>query len=373
MAANQEERGLQKSEAKQLQVLQNDLQKLLPALNQALPETMKKYLTPERVVKVAMLAIRKSPLLAKCTRESIFQGIMDSASLGLDVGGLLGHAYLVPFKNNKLGAYEAQLVIGYQGYISLARRSGEVLSVKAEVVYEKDKFEIDLASGDLPKHIPHLDGDRGKPKLVYCAARFRDGGAHCEMMTMSDVEKIRMKSRAKDSGPWANPETYLEMAKKTVVRRARKYWPLSIDTASELAKAVEVEDRVEDWGESGEIISAAYAAREEEPKPRSRTEEVLARIQSDNPVTGETTWAGGPEEHTQPPAEPDLNLTTNEELLAYVRTRWAELMPETRTDADILQAMRGLGMERKELGRCSTDDLKALLKHFDRAPQEIPK
>lgn len=358
MAASKNEQALA------IRTVQTDLEKLLPALNQALPETIKKYLTPERVVKVAMLAIRKSPLLAQCSKESILQCVMDSASLGLDVGGMLGHAYLVPFKNNKKGIYESQLVIGYKGFINLARRSGEVLSVKAEVVYENDEFDVDLASGDLPKHKPFLKGDRGKPYLVYCVARFRDGGNHTEVMTLSDCEKIRMRSRAKDAGPWANKDDYLEMCKKTCTRRAAKYWPLASDTANDISHAVEVDAKTEVSSDAEDIITAAYSVvPEAEEAPPSRTDEVLAKItQQDNPKTGETSW----ENDQAAPAAP-------EELLAYVRTRWCEVSPDAKGDKDILRALKGVGIERDSVGKCSEAELKKLLATFDRQAPEAAK
>jgi len=343
--------------------VQTDLEKLLPALSQALPETIKKYLTPERVVKVALLAIRKSPLLAQCSKESILQCVMDSASLGLDVGGMLGHAYMVPFKNNKKGIYESQLVIGYKGFINLARRSGEVLSVKSEVVYDKDEFDVDLASGDLPKHKPFLRGDRGKPYLVYCVARFWDGGNHTEVMTLADCDKIRQRSRAKDTGPWANKEDYLEMCKKTVTRRAAKYWPLATDTANDISQAVEVDQRAEVSPDAEDVISAAYSVVSEAEAPPSRTDEVLAQItQQDNPQTGETAW----ENDQAAPVAP-------EELLAYVRTRWCEVSPDAKGDKDILRALKGIGIERDAVSKCSEVELKKLLATFDRQAPEPKK
>lgn len=353
-----EEKGLQKREQQALAAIQGDLQKLLPALSQALPETMKKYLTPERCVKVAMLAIRKSPLLAQCTKESILQCVMDSASLGLDVGGMLGHAYMVPFKNNKKGIYESQLIVGYKGLISLARRSGEILSVKSEVVYENDEFDVDLASGEVPKHRPYLKGDRGKPYLVYCVARFRDGGNHTEVMTLADCEKIRQRSKAKDAGPWANKEDFLEMCKKTVTRRAAKYWPLSSDTATDIAQAVEVDEKSEG---GGDFINASFSVVGELPAARSRADEVFDKLAEELPNRHrEDEW------RDEEPQVPVGTEPAAEEALTYLRTRWAEIMPDARTDKDILGALKGLGIERDALGKATTDDVQRLLKHFDR-------
>ena len=366
---------LAKKEPNQLARLQDDLNKLLPALNQALPATIKKYLTPERVVKVAMLAIRKSPLLAQCSRESILQCVMDASSLGLDVGGMLGHAYLVPFKNNKKGIYESQLIVGYKGLISLARRSGEVLSVKAEIVYDKDEFEVDLASGDLPKHKPYLRGDRGNAYLVYCVARFRDGGNHTEVMTLADCEKIRLRSKAKDAGPWSNRDDYLEMCKKTCARRASKYWPLSTDTASDVAAVAELEAKHEEVPinqDAGDVLDAVYSSAQAIEAPRSRTDEVLARISGDNPVTGETSWGEPGPEVSDPPEPPEP--PASEDVLAFARTRWAELSPDHRADKDILAALRGINIRRTELSQCSEGEFKALFDWVQRpgAKQATP-
>lgn len=349
-------------QTRQLKAIQTGLQGLLPALGQAIPSTMKRYLTPESLTKVAFLAIRKSPDLVKCTPESICQSVMEAATLGLEVGGPLGHAHLVPFQNRKKGIMECQLIIGYTGYINLARRSGEVSSVTAQVVYENDLFDIDLASGKPPTHKPLLKGDRGAPYLVYVVAYFKDGGFHPEMMTKSDIDAIRKKSKMSDGPAWR--DNYWAMGLKSCIRKAKKMWPLSTNTAIEMSKAERIEDKVEDWGEAPIDVPFTEVLAEE-PEPKSRTAEVLAQIS--NQDTGETTWEGGPEEHKPdaPPPQP-----ANEELLSYVRTRWAELMPDARTDKDIMQALKGLGVDRPSLGKCTDQDLKTLLGTFDRKRPE---
>ena len=218
---------------------------------EALPATVRKYLTPERLTKITLAAISRSPQLLECTPESVLRSVMDAAALGLEPGGPLGQAYLVPFRNK--GKPEAQLIIGYRGLITLARRSGEIESVASNVVFARDRFRCDLATG-LLEHEPFFaelpDGasqmsdddidaacDRGKPIAVYCVAKFVGGGQHVDVMTMADCEKIRRQSKAADSGPWAN--FYLEMCRKSVTKRAAKYWPLSI----ELADAMERDDQ----------------------------------------------------------------------------------------------------------------------------------
>lgn len=220
---------------------------------EALPATVRKYLTPERLTKITLAAISRSPQLLECTPESVLRSVMDAAALGLEPGGPLGQAYLVPFRNK--GKPEAQLIIGYRGLITLARRSGEIESVASNIVFARDRFRCDLATGTL-EHEPFFaelpDGasqmsdddidaacDRGKPVAVYCVAKFVGGGQHVDVMTMADCEKIRRRSQsgAKNEGPWGSD--YLEMCRKSCVRRSAKYWPLSI----ELADAMERDDQ----------------------------------------------------------------------------------------------------------------------------------
>lgn len=242
--------------------------KFLRAVEDALPMTARKYMTPERVAKLALMAYRKNSYLWNCTPESVMEAVMDMAQLGLEIGGAIGQAYLVPFKDT------ATAIIGYRGLISLARRSGEIASVTSQVVYENDVFDLDLGSGEPPKHKPCMNGERGKMIAVYCVARFKDGGMHVEFMPKSDVDKIRSRSPSDKRGmsPWKTD--YEEMAKKTVVRRAAKYWPMS----TEMADALEYDNKTDG------VVSVTLNRDElpepdapDEPAP-SRTQEVLDAV-----------------------------------------------------------------------------------------------
>lgn len=194
------------------------------------------HLTPERVVKMALVAASRQPLLYKCTQNSILQAIMKSAELGLDCSGTLGRAYLVPYFNSKLGAYECQFIPGYQGLIELARRSGNIARIESRVVYENDAFDVEYGLDQKLAHRPAIGVERGEMRCVYAVAELTDGSRQIEVMTMEEVEAIRNRSKAKDNGPWKTD--YPEMSRKTVIRRLAKYLPLS----TELAKAFEADD-----------------------------------------------------------------------------------------------------------------------------------
>lgn len=194
------------------------------------------HLTPEKMARIALNELRTNDYLFKIAAQnpqSFVNAVLQAAHLGLEIGGALGQAYLVPYKG------EIRMMPGYRGLISLARRSGEISSINAEVVYENDKFDLTLGVDPTVEHKPLLRGDRGKPALVYMVAKFKDGGHHFEWMTIEEVEKIKSRSSAVASGkktPWDTD--YDEMAKKTVIRRGWKYMPMSI----EMQKALTIEN-----------------------------------------------------------------------------------------------------------------------------------
>lgn len=213
-----------------------------PEIKKQLQRAIPKHLTVDRLLRTSMTAIRTNPKLLQCTQQSLLACVMGCAALGLEPEPFLGQAYLVPYKRNFKDAngkwhsqMEAQLIPGYRGYISLARRTGEVQSVSAQVVYENDRFDLKFGLHETLDHEP-AEGDRGAVKGAYVIFRYKDGSYSFDYMSRADIDKIRERSKAKESGPWVTD--YEEMAKKTVIRRHVKLAPLSV----ELAKAAASEN-----------------------------------------------------------------------------------------------------------------------------------
>lgn len=228
----------------------------------AVPKSLQ--ITPERIVKLALMAAtQRGSMLPQCSPVSVLKSLTDLAAVGLEPGtGPMAMAYLVPFRNG--AQWEAQPVIGYRGYISLARRSGEFQDLHATVVYAKDEFDVDLGSSPRLVHKPyHGDGkDRGVVVGAYCVARFTNGGQQIEFMRRVDIEGVRDKfsKAAARGGPWR--DNFEAMAVKTVIRRAAKHWPLSVELQDAIAlEAGATVDAEPDWGPAG----AADTAAESEP------------------------------------------------------------------------------------------------------------
>lgn len=209
---------------------------LITARRSSLEAVANKHLTTEKLIKFVGVAVSKSPKLRECTPMSVLECVMTAAQLGLDPSGVLGSAYLVPFKQ------QCTLIIGYRGLIDLCRRSGDVVSVQARLVYRADEFECQLGS-DEPRitHKPNLQADREDKDIIgaYAVALLTGGVRQFDWMSRKEIEKIRSRSRASGAGPWVTD--FGEMCKKTVIRRLVKSLPLTTETAHEIETITKVD------------------------------------------------------------------------------------------------------------------------------------
>jgi len=178
-------------------------------------------ITVEKLVEKAYFSISKNTRLLACTHESLLTSVAQAAILAIDCTGTLGQGYLVPFGK------ECVFVVGYQGLIELARRSGHVSRIEARPVYENDEFEIIFGSDQIIRHVPNLTAKPGKLVCAYAIAEIKGAGKQIEIMRADEMNLIRDRSPSKGQGPWTTD--YSEMCRKTVVRRLIKYIPKSPD------------------------------------------------------------------------------------------------------------------------------------------------
>jgi recombination protein RecT len=252
------------------QTIKDLLERAKPSIAAVLP----KHLTADRLLKVALSATARNAGLLACTPQSIILAVMQGAELGLEVGGLLGDAYLVPFKN------QVQLIVGYRGMIKLARQSGALASIEANVVRQNDVFDLEFGLDSKLVHKPAMTGEPGEVVAAYAIARFKDGSRQLDVMTRAEIDAIRTRSASAMSGPWVTD--FAEMAKKTVVRRMCKYLPLS----PELQKALEHEAAIEQ-NVASPIIDVEMLQPDPEPE-KDRAEDLKAKIAAKNGTTTKT-------------------------------------------------------------------------------------
>ncbi|MCX7585052.1 recombinase RecT [Phenylobacterium sp. 58.2.17] len=192
-----------------------DVQRMEKQFALALPD----HVSPEKFVRVVMTAINTNPDLQKADRQSVLAAAMKCAQDGLMPDGR--EAALVTYGN------KASYLPMIAGVLTKVRRSGELETINAHVVYDKDVWSYTLGDEERIEHRPYMEGDRGKAIAVYAIAKTKDGGIYREVMSVSEVEQVRNVSRAKGNGPWV--QWWGEMARKTVLRRLSKRLPMSTD------------------------------------------------------------------------------------------------------------------------------------------------
>jgi len=214
------------------------LDKMKPEIKRALPQ----HLTADKMTRLVMTELRVNPKLAECSIESLLGGVMKSAQMGLEIGN--GEAYLVPYFNSKSRKLEAQFQPGYKGLLKLVANTKKIKNPCVFPVFSKDFFDLQLGTEPKVIHKPCLDEDRGEVKGYYFTAEHVDGGHYIEWMSIAEVNRIRERSKSKDSGPWVTDP--IEMGRKTLAKRACKYLPSS----PELSDAIKLDNEIE----SGTIL-----------------------------------------------------------------------------------------------------------------------
>jgi recombination protein RecT len=206
------------------------IDKLAPSMAAALP----KHVRADRMARVALTALRRTPQLLQCSEASLLASIMTLAQLGLEPNTPLGHAYLIPYGN------ECTPIIGYQGFIDIARRSGLVTSIYAHVVREGDTFKYTLGLRPTIDHVPSDLPDREDKPIthVYAVAHLRDGDPIFVVLSNAQVE-ARRKRGASGRGkktPWDTDREAMTL--KTAVRALWRWLPKS----AEMQRAQETDE-----------------------------------------------------------------------------------------------------------------------------------
>ncbi len=166
----------------------------------------------------AIQAFQKNDSLAKTAMAnptSAQNAIINVAAIGITLNPAAKLAYLVPRDGG------VHLDISYMGLLHLAQVSGAIEWGQAKLVYANDTYEsngLDKA----PTHKYNAFGERGSVIGGYCTVKTRQGDYLTDEMSLAEIKQVESTSKAKN-GPWKN--WWEEMARKTIVKRAAKYWP----------------------------------------------------------------------------------------------------------------------------------------------------
>lgn len=208
-----------------------------------LKDLLPKGMSVQKFQAIVVSAVADNMDLLDCDRASLLKSCLQAAELGLSLNKSMAEADILKVYNGKTKRFDAQFRPRYKGLMKLALQSGEVMKIESRIVYANDQFEVE--EGIEPRIIhKHGLGSRGEMIGAYCVWKLRNGEAQFEVMSKEEIEAIRDRSSSKMKdgtvvGPWKTDPA--EMWRKTVVRRATKYMPLS----TEAARAVHMDNVAE--------------------------------------------------------------------------------------------------------------------------------
>lgn len=259
---------------------------------------MPKGMEAQQLVRDALHLMRTTKHLAECTAESVLGALMTFAQLGLRPG-VLGHGWPIPFKTRKLiggrwtDVYQAQVVIGYKGYVELGHRSPQVGKIGGRAVHARDEFDIEYGLDEKLIHRP-AKGDRGEVAGYYAVIKLVHGDPLFWHMTRDEVIEWRNRyatsvvrdrkgepilddnGNVQGSGPWFEMDgppgatPFDQQAIKTCFLRAGRWMPKQID--ANLARAMEVDGAVRISHPGAEhhpddMLTAEHPVLDMEPEP----------------------------------------------------------------------------------------------------------
>lgn len=208
---------------------QSEISSYLMNMKDRVAAVLPKHLTAERVLQMAATTIKNNPKIAQCTPASLLGAVMQSSILGFPPVEALGYCYFVPYGR------DVQFQIGYRGYRELVRRGGQTKMIYAEIVREGDVFDVELGLNRHLIHKPKLDIYQ-PIKYVYGVCLLLNGGFEFVVLTIQEIERLRMRNamqKGAPSGAWATD--YEAMAKAKTLKQLCKTLPLNIDIYSTVA------------------------------------------------------------------------------------------------------------------------------------------
>lgn len=293
------------------------LDAVIRAASAELGKALPAHLNPERLVRIALTAVRLNPELSKATPASFLGALFVLGQLGLEP--INGQAYLLPFNNRKkVGndwktTKDVVAVIGFKGYVSLFYRHQNAISLDVQTVHANDEFSYAYGTDPYLKHVPAIK-ERGEVLGFYACARLSGGGNLFRFMSAEETTahgKAHSKTVDKNTGqfysssPWATE--WESMSKKTVLIQLAKLLPLSV----ELSHAISADESSRDYragiGSAFDLPITTGWEHAEEPAPEP------APIPEKPPVTKNVTTPPAVKPPVKPQAAPALTPETKED------------------------------------------------------------
>lgn len=173
--------------------------------------------------------VNNNDLLKKADVNSIILAAATAAALDLPINPNLGYAAIIPFKDNKTGSCTATCQIMRSGWVELAQRSGQIVRLANEIVYEGELVSHNRFTDEYVFDETKRKSDKIIGYLAY--AKLSNG---FEKYVFWDVEKCKQhglrfsQTFKRGYGLWK--DDFNSMALKSVLKHLiTKYLPKSLE------------------------------------------------------------------------------------------------------------------------------------------------
>lgn len=207
----------------------------------ATQEYLKKVLSDKKDAFVSNLVslVANNAKLQECEPATLMYGAIRATASDLPLDPAFGCAYLIPYKNNKLGITEAQFQIGYRAYGQLALRSGLFKCINDTDVREGELVNRNRLTGQIDFNFEQDDKRRSELPIIGYVSYFQLSNGFESTLYMS-VEELKAHglrysqtyrsqyANVRDSSKWVTD--FHEMCRKTVIKlHLSRKAPLSVE------------------------------------------------------------------------------------------------------------------------------------------------
>lgn len=170
------------------------------------------------------------PAMDCCTKQSVANALLDMVTMGLNPAKK--QCYFI------VRGSELTMMPSYFGNQMALKRLPNIKDVYANVIYAGDKIEIENVNGRdvLKSHETSFENRDNDINGAYAVIEKTDGEKIYTFMTKKEIEACWNKSSSKDHS--VHKEFPAEMAKRTVINRACKYYVNTSTDADMIIQAI---------------------------------------------------------------------------------------------------------------------------------------
>lgn len=226
---------------------------VLERYEQEIENALPSHIPAKKFIEVALIYLTNRPHLFACEKGTVIGAIMSAAKLGLLIDDQLGEAYITDDTDTLTKKKVAQIIIGYQGFVTLAMRSGFVDYIQPRTVHAGDDIDYSFGLSEKLDHVP-LAKDRSDATIThfYVVIKLKSGSKIFDVKMRSEIEEIRDNIPHYKNAPnqdltfWGM--YFKKMGLKSCLRDPLKYIPLSPEMAFARSLDEVLESGVQDLG-----------------------------------------------------------------------------------------------------------------------------